>query len=169
VDAVAERIFISHTGSDSAWAEWVRAKLEEEGRPTELDSAAWGSGDNFIEAMDRALGKENPLLVLLSRAYLGQTRFTTDEWTTRFAQRRRDPRAKLIALRLEDVDLSGGIWAPIITYDLFGIDEDAAKKVLLKAVLMALDPEAARRLPSTPPPFPGGPAPKTGPLPPARR
>jgi hypothetical protein len=158
VDDVANRIFISHTGSDTKWAEWARWHLETEGHPTELDSVDWSSGTNFIEAMDKALDKENPLLVLLSEAYLEKTRFTNDEWTARFAQRRRDPRAKLIAIRLEDVDLSGGIWAPIITYDLFGMDQDAAAKVLLKAVLLALDPDAARKLPPTPPPFPGGPA-----------
>jgi hypothetical protein len=160
VDTVAERIFISHTGTDSAWAEWARWELEKAGRSTELDSVDWGAGSNFIEAMDKALDEDNPLLVLLSKAYLDRTRFTTDEWTARFAQRRRNPAAKLIAFRIEDVDLYGGIWAPIITYPLFGMDQDAAAEVLLKAVLTVLDPDAAKKLPSTPPAFPGSPSPQ---------
>jgi hypothetical protein len=64
------RIFISHTGKDRAWAEWARWHLQAAGYATELDSVDRPAGTNFIEAMHRALARTNPLLILLSAAYL---------------------------------------------------------------------------------------------------
>jgi hypothetical protein len=168
VDTVADRILISHTGVDREWAEWARWHLEKADYQTELDSVDWAPGDNFIEAMDKAISRDNPLLVLLSPAYLNPKKFTTDEWTTRLAQRRRHPGAKLIPLRIEDVDLYGGLWAPIIVPDVFDLEPDRAVAVLLDAVRRVTDPASARGLPPTPPAYPGRPAaqPKFGGPPP---
>ena len=89
VTAATSRIFISHAGRDRAWAEWARWHLESAGYVTELDSLDWPAGTNFIQAMHQALNRRNPMLILLSGAYLDPDRFTTDEWTARLAQRRR--------------------------------------------------------------------------------
>lgn len=71
--------------------------------------------------MSTALHPANPMPVLLSDAYLDPARFTTDEWTAKPAQRRHDPSAKLIPLRIGPVSLHGGCGAPIVVPDLCGL------------------------------------------------
>jgi len=115
------RIFISLAGKDRAWAERAAWYLRAAGYATELDSVDWAAGTNFVEAMHRAVARSNPMVVLLSAAYLEADRFTTDEWTARLAQRRRDPDAKLIPIRVDDVDLQNGLWAPVVAADVFGV------------------------------------------------
>jgi tetratricopeptide (TPR) repeat protein len=154
VDGVPDRILISHAVRDRAWAEWARWHLETAGFPTELDDVDWAPGTNVVEAMHRALRRDNPLLVLLSAAYLGPDQFTTDEWTARLAQRRRDPKAKLIPLRVENVDLDG-LWAPILVPELFGLPPDEAVALLLDAVSRVIDPVPKGQRAAVPPPFPG--------------
>jgi tetratricopeptide (TPR) repeat protein len=171
VDGVVARILISHAGKDRPWAEWARWHLEAAGHPTELDSVDWAPGTNYVEAMDRALHRDNPLLVLLSSAYLDPQRFTADEWTARFAQRRKDPDAKLIPIRIENIDLYGGLWAPIVAPDLFDLPADQAVTVLVEAVRQVVTPAPPGALPAAPPAFPGqrtasAPAVEAGPRPP---
>jgi tetratricopeptide (TPR) repeat protein len=168
VDCVSERVVISCTGRDRAWAEWARWHLTKAGYATELDSVDWAPGTNVVEAMNRALRPENPLLVLLSSAYLDPERSTTDEWTARLAQRRRNPAAKMIPLRVENVGLHDGLWAPIVTSDVFGLSPDHAVTVLLDAVRRVVDPAPGGSLPTAPPAYPGGPTSigDTGPRPP---
>jgi hypothetical protein len=161
VDGVPDRILISHTGRDRAWAEWARWHLETAGYTTELDSVDWAPGTNYVEAMHRALRRDNPLLVLLSAAYLGPDELTTDQWTARLAQRRADPNAKLIPLRVESVDLDG-LWAPIIVPELYDLPPDEAVELLLDAVRRVVDPFPAGRRAAVPPPFPGRAVARTG-------
>jgi hypothetical protein len=149
------RIFISHTGRDRAWADWVRWHLETVGCQTELDSVDWPPGTNFIQAMDEALRRDNPMLVLLSAAYLDPDRYTTDEWTTRLAQRRKDPDAKMIPLRVDPVDLHRGLWSPIIVPDLFDLPPDHAITALLDAVRQVIDLATPGTLSAAPPIYPG--------------
>jgi hypothetical protein len=169
VDDVADRIVISHAGKDRAWAEWARWYLEKAGYPTELDSVDRAPGTNVMEAMDKALKRDNPLLVLLSPAYLDPDLFTTDEWTTRLAQRRKDPNAKLIPLRIDNVDLHNGLWASIVVPDVFDLGSDEAVALLLDAVRRVVDPASSKTLPAAPPVYPGraaASAPAGGPRPP---
>ncbi|MEV5210217.1 FxSxx-COOH system tetratricopeptide repeat protein [Micromonospora sp. NPDC053740] len=126
-------LFVSHAGRDRAWAEWVAWHLRTAGHTVELDCVDWAAGDNFIERMHAALARRNPLVALLSTAYLDASRYTSDEWTARLAQRRRDPSARLIPLRVDDVTLDG-IWAPIVVPDLFGLSTADAIATLLTAV-----------------------------------
>jgi tetratricopeptide (TPR) repeat protein len=163
------RIFISYAGVDLPWAEWVRWHLENAGYDTEMDCVDWKAGDNFVERMNAALERANPMLALLSSAYLDPRRFTVDEWTARFAQRRRDPGAKLIPLRIDGVDLRSGIWAPIIVPHLSGLAPDKAVSVLLDAVRGVIDPSVPPG-PGLQPQYPDGPdlpaTADTGPRPP---
>jgi tetratricopeptide (TPR) repeat protein len=137
---VVTAVFISHTGRDRAWAEWARQHLEAAGYATELDSIDWPPGTNFMLKMHQALARTNPMLVLLSSAYLDPARFTTDEWTARLAQRRQDPNAKLIPLRIDNVNLHDGLWAPIIVPDVFGLSPVQAAEVLVDAVRRVVGP-----------------------------
>jgi hypothetical protein len=149
------RIFISHAGRDRAWAEWARWNLEAAGYLTELDSIDWMPGTNFVEAMHRALRPANPMLVLLSTAYLDPERYTSDEWTARLAQRRQDPVAKLIPLRVDPVDLHDGIWSPIVIPDLFDLSPEQASAVLVDAVRRVLAPSPAATPAIAPSLYPG--------------
>ncbi|MFI7596714.1 FxSxx-COOH system tetratricopeptide repeat protein [Actinoplanes sp. NPDC049681] len=158
----ASRIFISHAGRDRAWAQWARWHLEAAGYRTELDTIDWAPGTNFMQAMHEALHRGIPMLVLLSAAYLDPERYTTDEWTTRLAQRRKDPDAKLIPLRVDRVDLHGGLWSPIIVPDVFGLPPDEAVTVLVEAVRHVLDPPPAAALLAGPPAYPGQPVATAG-------
>ncbi|MFI7597552.1 FxSxx-COOH system tetratricopeptide repeat protein [Actinoplanes sp. NPDC049681] len=154
----ASRIFISHAGRDRAWAEWARWHLETAGYRAELDTIDWAPGTNFMQAMHEALHRGNPMLVLLSAAYLDPDRYTTDEWTTRLAQRRKDPDTKLIPLRVDRVDLHGGLWSPIIVPDVFDLPPDEAVTVLVDAVRRVVDPAPIETLSAVPPAYPGSPA-----------
>jgi len=145
------RIFVSHAGADRAWAEWAVWHLHAAGYATELDSIDWPAGTNFMAAMHRALARENPMLVLLSRAYLDPKRYTTDEWTARLAQRRRDPAARLIPVRIDDVPLTDGLWAPIVVPDVYALPPADAVTTLITAVRGAVPPQA------TAPSYPGEP------------
>ncbi|GIM96721.1 FxSxx-COOH system tetratricopeptide repeat protein [Paractinoplanes toevensis] len=160
------RIFISHTGVDRPWAEWARWHLERAGYATELDCVDWKAGDNFVERMHEALDRSNPMLLLLSSAYLDPGRFTTDEWTARWAQRRKDPDARLIPVRIDNVDLHTGIWAPIIVPSLFDLTPEKAVRLLLDSVGGLPDSPA----PVTAPRYPDSPVPAAsadaGPRPP---
>jgi tetratricopeptide (TPR) repeat protein len=169
VDGVTSRILISHADRDRAWAEWARWHLETAGYPTELDSVDWAPGSNVVEAMDRALRRDNPMLVLLSAAYLDPERLTTDAWTARLAQRRKDPDAGLIPLRIENIDLNGGIWAPIVVPDVFGLPSEQAVAALVDTVGRVVDPPPAGILSTVPPDYPDHadvPATPGGPRPP---
>jgi hypothetical protein len=165
----AARIFISYADRDRAWAEWARWHLEAAGHSTELDSVDWAPGTNVVEATNRALQRAQPLLALLSAAYLDTARFATDEWVARFAQRRGDPDAKLIPVRIESVDLSDGIWAPIVVPDVFDLPPDQAATLLINTVRRVVGSDEAIEPPRTPPEYPGhtttGP-PVNGPRPP---
>ncbi|MET0426482.1 MAG: FxSxx-COOH system tetratricopeptide repeat protein, partial [Actinoplanes sp.] len=149
------RIFISHTGKDRAWAEWAHWHLEKAGYRTELDIADWAPGTNFIKAMDEALHRDNPMLMLLSAAYLDHDRYTIDEWSARLAQRRKDPDAKLIPLRIERVDVHDGIWSAITVWDLFDLLPDQAVGVLVEAVRQVTEPARPGVRSAVPPIYPG--------------
>jgi hypothetical protein len=82
--------------------------------------------------------------VLLSEAYLDPSRYTTDEWTTRLTQRRKNPAAKLIPVRVSPVDLHDGVWAPIIVPDLCGLLPSRAARLLVDSVRTVVDPPAGR-------------------------
>ncbi|MEV8510660.1 FxSxx-COOH system tetratricopeptide repeat protein [Actinoplanes sp. NPDC051475] len=166
VPAAASSIFISHAGRDRAWAEWARWHLQAAGYVTELGCVDWAPGTNFVEAMHKALPRRNPMLALLSTAYLDGDRFTTDEWAARFAQRRKDSAAQLIPVRVENVDLLDGVWAPIVVADVFELSPDRAVKVLLDAVRQVVGPPSTSAGSAGVPPYPGNPAVEAGPRPP---
>ncbi|MFD4745256.1 FxSxx-COOH system tetratricopeptide repeat protein, partial [Streptomyces rubiginosohelvolus] len=141
----AESVFVSYVGADRAWAEWVAWHLREAGHRVELDVWDWRTGDNFIERMDRALGRATAVVALFSSSYFDRARWTREEWTSAVARRRR-----LVPLTIEPVD--GGevpdILAAVIRKDLHGLDEQAAITALREAV-------AGPTGPLTAPPFPG--------------
>ncbi|MGV9563240.1 FxSxx-COOH system tetratricopeptide repeat protein [Streptomyces sp. NPDC003480] len=133
--------FVSHAGADRAWAEWAAWQLVDAGFQVELDYWDWGAGDNFVLKMDAAL-ERGRFLALFSPAYFEPERFTTPEWTAVVAMKE-----KITPVRVAEV-VSPAILRPLIAPDLFGLSEEAARRVLLEAV-------SGPRRPTVEPGFPG--------------
>src|SRR5215472_17596942 len=74
--------FVSHAGTDAAWAEWVAWQLLEAGYTVELDVWDWSAGLNFIAAINNALAQSDRVVALFSAAYFDPSRYTKDEWTS---------------------------------------------------------------------------------------
>ncbi|MGV9242550.1 FxSxx-COOH system tetratricopeptide repeat protein [Streptomyces sp. NPDC003710] len=133
--------FVSHAGADRAWAEWVAWQLVDAGFQVELDYWDWGAGDNFVLKMNAAL-EAGRFLALFSPAYFEPERFTTPEWTAVVAMKE-----KITPVRVAEV-VSPAILRPLIVPNLFGLGEEAARRVLLEAV-------SGPRRPTAAPAFPG--------------
>jgi tetratricopeptide (TPR) repeat protein len=154
--------FVSHAGSDQAWAEWVAWQLKEAGYTVELDVWDWAAGRNFVTAMSDALDRCERVLALVSSAYFDRSRYTTNEWSAAMIQALDVQEGRLVPVRVENVPVEAmpAVLRPLIFRDVFGMDAGQARRVLLAAV-------AAPQRPDGEPPFPGRAVP--GPLGPAPR
>jgi hypothetical protein len=72
--------FISHAGSDRAWAEWVAWHLAEAGYRVELNVWDWAAGQNFITKISDALDRYDRVLALWSAEYFSRSRYISREW-----------------------------------------------------------------------------------------
>jgi tetratricopeptide (TPR) repeat protein len=140
--------FISYTGADGAWAQWIAWQLEAAGYTTTIQ--AWDSrpGNDFIAWMDQQVRDADRILVVLSPAYEQATSFTVPEWTAAVG---RDPSGRLGVLlpaRVADFTPSG-LFRARGWIDLAGKDRQVAKEVLLAGV------RQERMKPTQEPPFPG--------------
>jgi hypothetical protein len=149
-DQAVKDFFISYAGSDRPWAQWVAWQLEQAGYSVELDVWDWAAGDNTVLRMNDALTRARRMLALYSPAYFERERFTTDEWTMVMGQRPGvNGGRKLVPVRIERVE-PPAILGPLVYRDLFGLDADQARRVLLETV-------AGPHRPTTDPGFPGRP------------
>src|ERR1700757_926290 len=77
--------FISYTGRDKPWAEWIAAQVEASGLTTFTQAWDFGPGSNFVAEMDKAIRQAERTLLVLSPAYL-HSAFAFSEWAAAFAQ-----------------------------------------------------------------------------------
>jgi hypothetical protein len=151
--------FISHAGTDRAWAEWVAWQLSEADYAVRLDVWDWAAGQNLITEMSDALGKADRVVALFSLAYFDQSRYTTQEWAASLMQAQVREQGRLIPLRIEAVPTKSvpPLLRPLLAPDLFGLSEDQARAVLLDAIGGPARPERSPRFPDRPGPVrPGG-------------
>ena len=94
--------FISHAGSDRAWAEWVAWQLTEAGYTVELDVWDWAAGQNFITKISDALDHCDRVLSLWSAEYFNPSRYTTEEWSAALEKAPGAEAGRLLPLRVED-------------------------------------------------------------------
>ena len=155
-DVVGERVdfFVSHAGADRAWAEWVAWQLTNAGYTVELDVWDWAAGQNFMAAISDALDRCDRVLALFSAAYFDRSRYTNEEWTAAALHVPGTGDNRLVPVRVEEVPTAQmpAVLRPLISCDLFGVDADQARRVLLEAI-------AAPRRPNGEPQFPGHGAP----------
>jgi hypothetical protein len=141
-EAAGRRVFVSHAGPDTGWAEWVAWHLQSAGYAVELDRWDWAAGDNFVSRMREALDAADVVVALFSEAYFEPGRFSEDEWTAVVAAR-----GRLVPLRVQEMT-PPRLLRPLLARDLFGLDQDVAHRALLEAVGGPARPSAA-------PDFPG--------------
>lgn len=138
--------FISYTGVDSGWAEWIAFKLEAEGFKTIIQAWDFRPGSNFVIEMQNATAAKRTIMVL-SPEYLKSV-FAAPEWAAAFAQDPEGMKRKLVPVMVKDCQ-PPGLLAPIVHISLVGLEEEGARAKLLAGV------SATRAKPSSPPPFPG--------------
>ncbi len=146
----AIEFFISYTGPDRSWAEWIAWQLEDAGFSTRLQAWDFRPGNNFILEMNDAMLVAKRTIAVLSPAFL-ESPYTSAEWAAAFAEDPTGRRAKLIPVRVRECEPKA-LLGPIVYADLVGKGADDAAEALIGAV------SEGRAIPSSAPAFPGAPA-----------
>jgi hypothetical protein len=144
--AVEKDFFISYTGADVVWAEWVAQTLEDAGYRNVLQAWDFRPGENFIQRMGEALAEADRVIAVLSPAYF-RSEYTRDEWTAALV-RDRGQADRLLPLRIAPCVLPP-LLANRIYIDLVGLQETQAAEQLLAGV------QPGRAQPADKRPFPG--------------
>jgi tetratricopeptide (TPR) repeat protein len=148
--------FISYTGQDEGWAEWIAWQLEANGYTTVIQAWDFLPGHNFAVKMQNASVRADRTLGVISPAYF-LSAATTAEWAGALARGFDGDRRTYIPIRVEDFHPEG-IHRPIVYVDFFGCNAEQARGALL-AKLPAPNEAgvvfgAERRKPPSEPPFP---------------
>src|SRR5207245_1074338 len=98
--------FISYTGADRGWAEWIAWHLEEKSYTTILQAWDFGAGSNFVVAMHRASIQAQRTLLVVSERSLASG-YVEAEWAARFAQDATGEARRLLPVRIEVCDIGG--------------------------------------------------------------
>src|SRR5450755_4736868 len=156
VSAKEERkdFFISYTGKDSQWAQWIAFELEAAHYTTIIQAWDIRPGSNFVAEMDEAAWRTERTMLVLSEAYLTSD-FAFSEWAAAFRNDPRGKQGKVPPVRIQHCRIEG-LLGPIGYIDLVDLDEQKAREKLLAGV-------KRERAKPTSVPFPTAPAP-SGPL-----
>lgn len=145
--------FISRTGVDAEWAQWIAWTLEEEGYTTYLQDWDFRPGRSFVHAMQEGTTNCKRTIAVLSPAYFTSA-FSATEWEAAFTRDPTGAERALSTVRVEECD-PPGLLARVQYIDLVGLDEEAARTVLLDGVV------EGRRKPQQKPSFPVHPSSRT--------
>ncbi len=125
--------FISYTGADKAWAEWIGWTLEEAGFSVAIQTWDFRPGGNFVVEMQRAASGSERTIAVLSPDYL-RSLYGMAEWAAAFAADPDGAKGKLVPVKVREVALEG-LLAPIIHVNLVGLGEAAAREALLSGLV----------------------------------
>src|SRR5450755_2730787 len=156
VSAKEERkdFFISYTGKDSQWAQWIAFELEAAHYTTIIQAWDIRPGSNFVAEMDEAAWRTERTMLVLSEAYLTSD-FAFSEWAAAFRDDPRGKQGKVLPVRIQHCRVEG-LLGPIGYIDLVDLDEQRAREKLLAGI-------KRERAKPTSVPFPTAPVP-SGPL-----
>ena len=121
--------FISYTGKDRKWAEWIAWQLEETGYSVVIQAWDFRPGGNFVLDMHKAAEAERTIAVL-SPDYLKKP-FPQAEWAAAFAEDPTGEAKKLLPARVVECSPKG-LLAQIVYIDLVNRNETEARAELLK-------------------------------------
>jgi tetratricopeptide (TPR) repeat protein len=131
-DSGGRDFFISYTGADRAWAEWIAVQLEAAGYTTLLQAWDFRPGSDFVEHMHRAIEQTERTIALLSQRYLASV-FAAAEWHAIFAKDPSGQAGLLVPVRIEDCE-PPGLLRTRVYIDLVDTDEPTAQQRLLDGV-----------------------------------
>jgi hypothetical protein len=135
-------VFVSYTGADRSWAEWISEELERAGLSVALQAWDVPFGENFVTWIGTRLRDARYTLAVYSAAYF-RSSWCTQEWTSSLA------RHTLLAVRVEDVTVPPPL--DVCNYaDLFGLDESTARRRLQVVGVLAVEREAPGGFPGNP-------------------
>ena len=133
VEAHGRRVdfWLSYSGRDQDWADWIAWQLVNAGYSVEL--GAWGGGTAgrtpaIVTA--EALGRADRMLMLFSAAYFQQWAFGSSDRPPGLDQ------SRLVGLRVEPANAGqtpAGLRS-VACHDVFGLPEEEAQRSLLEAV-----------------------------------
>jgi tetratricopeptide (TPR) repeat protein len=146
--------FISYTGADVAWAEWIAQTLEDAGYQTVVQAWDFRPGQDFLHQMQQATQQAARTIAVLSPAYLGSA-FGEAEWRVAFASDPTGEQGLLLPVRVAEVT-PPGLLRSRVYLDLVDLDQQAATERLLAGVRGGRAKPPGRRL------YPGGQATTTG-------
>ncbi|WP_431883415.1 FxSxx-COOH system tetratricopeptide repeat protein [Micromonospora gifhornensis] len=158
--------FISYTGVDAAWAEWVAVELEAAGYSTVLQAWDFTPGTDFLHKMQEATASAQRTVAVLSPDYFGSA-FGEAEWRAAFVKDPSGDLGLLVPVRVRDCQ-PPGLMATRVWVDLVGTHETQARERLLTGVnrnrprptsaVFPGKPSPPAALPArSPRPFPGRP------------
>lgn len=143
--------FVSYTGVDRTWAEWIAWQLEENGYQVVIQSWDFRPGGNFVLDMQKAVSECERTIAVLSPDFL-RSKYVQPEWAAAFSK---DPTGEfnnLLLVRVRECEVPG-LLKQINYIDLVGEKEHAAIAVLLEGIKKAIG--EMRGKPSEEPHFPG--------------
>ncbi|MDO8142848.1 MAG: FxSxx-COOH system tetratricopeptide repeat protein, partial [Candidatus Brocadiales bacterium] len=138
--------FISYTGTDKKWAEWIAWQLENAGYSTVIQAWDFRPGQNFVLEMHKAAKDTQRTIAVLSQSWLNAL-YTQPEWAAAFTQDPTGDKQKLILIRIDNCKPEG-LLSAIIYIDLVGLSETDATNALLEGI------KRERNKPETKPSFP---------------
>jgi hypothetical protein len=142
--------FVSYTQADRAWAVWVAWVLEEAGYRVLVQAWDFVPGSNWVRRMQDGAERSARTIAVLSDDYLKSV-YGGAEWQAAWAADPAGAGRRLLPVRVHECDRPG-LLAGVTGFDLFGLDEAAARSLLLSKVRAAVE---GRAKPAVKPGFPG--------------
>jgi TIR domain-containing protein/CHAT domain-containing protein/dynein-related subfamily AAA family protein len=121
-------VYFSYSNKDKPTALELAERLNRDGVRVWIDEWGISPGDDWVRKIDEAIIQSRAMIMAISKNSLESPR-VQDEWLTAFDNSQRDPRRRIIPLRLDDSALRG--WLAKLSYvDWTGQSEDQYKRLL---------------------------------------
>ncbi|WP_131766495.1 toll/interleukin-1 receptor domain-containing protein [Candidatus Protofrankia californiensis] len=143
--------FVSYTGQDREWAEWISWKLEETGYRVLVQAWDFVAGANWVNTMQLGVTRAARVLPVLSPDCLQHSKFGAAEWQAVWREDPDGERRRVLPVRVREC-APQGLLGGIVYIDLVGPGEKEAKKIVIDGVNASL---TGRVKTAGPPRFPG--------------